>query len=82
MQRKEVIEKISKIVDDNLGYNVPTNEEIFSKSSIDSLDMLSIIMEIEGEFGIEVSDALVEEIATERLSVEGLADKLLSKYEI
>lgn len=82
MQKEEVIEKISKIVNFNLEEDVPANEKIFSKSDIDSLDMLSIIMGIEVEFGIEISDDMIEEISAEQLSVEGLADKLISKYEL
>lgn len=82
MQKEEVIKRISKIVNDNLGGTIPTDETVFSKSEMDSLDMLSIIMEVEGEFGIEIPDAVVEEIASEELSVEGLADKLMSRYEL
>lgn len=82
MQKEEAIEKISKIVNNNLGEDVSTDETIFSKSDIDSLDMLSIIMEIEGEFGIEISDEMIEEITAEELSIEGLADKLMSRYEL
>lgn len=82
MQKEEIIHKISEIVNDNLGSNVPTDEKIFSKSEMDSLDILVIIVKIEGEFGIEIPDSLLEEIATEELSIEGLADKLMSKYEL
>lgn len=82
MQKEEVIHRISKIVDDCLGESIPTDEKVFSKSEMDSLDMLSIIMEIEGEFGIEIPDEMIEEIAMEQLSVEGLVDKLMSRYEL
>lgn len=82
MQKEEVIHRISKIVNDDLGSNVPTDEKIFSKSGMDSLNMLYIIMEIEGEFSIEISDEMIEEIAAEELSIEGLADKLMSRYEL
>lgn len=82
MQKEEVIHRISKIVNSSLGDNVPTDEVIFSKSDMDSLDLLSIIMDIETEFGIEIPDPLIEEIATEELSIEGLADKLMSRYEL
>lgn len=82
MQKEEVINTISKIVNYCLGKNIPTNEKVFSKSEIDSLDMLTIIMDIEGEFGIEIPDSLIEEIASEELSIEGLADKLMSRYNL
>lgn len=82
MQKEEIIHRISKIVDDCLGDNISMDKKIFSKSEMDSLDILIIIVEIEGEFGIEIPDSLIEEIATEELSIEGLADKLMSKYEL
>lgn len=82
MQKEEVIHRISKIVDDCLGDDISTDEKVFSKSEMDSLDMLTIIMEIENEFSIEVPDSLIEEIAAEELSIEGLADKLMSRYEL
>ena len=82
MQKEEIIHRISKIVDDCLGDNISTDEKIFSKSEMDSLDILIIITEIEREFGIEVPDDMMEEIAMEQLSIEGVADKLMSKYEL
>lgn len=82
MQKEEIIHRISKVIDDYLEDNISMDEKIFSKSKIDSLDMLIIIVEIEEEFGIEIPDSLIEEIATEELSIEGLADKLMSKYEL
>ena len=82
MQKEEIIHRISKVIDDYLEDNISMDEKIFSKSKMDSLDMLIIIVEIEEEFGIEIPDSLIEEIATEELSIEGLADKLMSKYEL
>ena len=40
MKREEIITEISQIVYHNLGLNVPTDEKIFSRAEIDSLDML------------------------------------------
>lgn len=82
MQKEEIIHRISKVIDDYLEDNISMDEKIFSKSKMDSLDILIIIVEIEEEFGIEIPDSLIEEIATEELSIEGLADKLMSKYEL
>ena len=82
MQKEEIIHRISKIIDDYLEDNISMDKKIFSKSEMDSLDILIIITEIEREFGIEIPDSLIEEIATEELSIEGLADKLMSKYEL
>lgn len=82
MKREEIITEISQIVYHNLGLNVPTDEKIFSSTEIDSLDMLSITMDIESKFNIEIPDDTVIEIVKEEHSIESLADKLIAKYSL
>jgi acyl carrier protein len=80
MQHTEIIERVKKIVDEQLG--VPADDQKYSDQLVDdlgadSLDLLNIIMAIEEEFNIEVSDKEAESINT----VGGIANIVfLKKY--
>lgn len=82
MQKEEVVSKISAVVEDTLGYPVERDEEVFKAGYMDSLDMLSTIMGLEKEFNISISDETANEFSSEGLSIDQLADKLMSMYEL
>ena len=82
MQKEEVVSKISGAVEEALGYPVEKDEKVFERGYMDSLDMLSVIMGLEREFNIQISDETVNEIASEGLSIDQLADKLMTMYEL
>ncbi len=66
-QEKEVLAKVKEMVASQLG---KTEEEISPESSFiedlgaDSLDLVELIMSMEDEFGLEISDEDAESIIT------------------
>ncbi|WP_099224319.1 acyl carrier protein [Listeria costaricensis] len=63
----EVLEKVTKIIVDRLGVEESkvTLEASFKDDlGADSLDVVELVMELEDEFGVEISDDDAAEIAT------------------
>jgi acyl carrier protein len=63
----EVFDRVKKIVVDRLGVNESevTLEASFKETlGADSLDVVELVMELEDEFEIEISDEDAEKIAT------------------
>ena len=63
----DVLEKVSKIIVDRLGVDESevTLEASFKDDlGADSLDVVELVMELEDEFGMEISDDDAEKIAT------------------
>ncbi len=63
----EVFDRVKKIVVDRLGVNEAevTLEASFKETlGADSLDVVELVMELEDEFEIEISDEDAEKIAT------------------
>jgi acyl carrier protein len=62
-----VLEQITKIISDRLGKDESTitPESSFKEDlGADSLEVVELIMQLEDEFGIEISDEDAEKIAT------------------
>jgi len=67
MEMADVFERISKIVVDRLGVeeSAVTLEASFKDDlGADSLDVVELVMELEDEFDMEISDDEAEKIAT------------------
>ncbi len=63
----EVLERVSKIIVDRLGVEESevTLEASFKDDlGADSLDVVELVMELEDEFGMEISDDDAEKIST------------------
>ena len=63
----DVLEKVSKIIVDRLGVDESevTLEASFKDDlGADSLDVVELVMELEDEFGMEISDDDAEKIST------------------
>lgn len=63
----EINEKVKKIIIDKLGVNaeqVKPEAKIVDDLGADSLDQVELVMELEEQFGLEISDEDAEKIIT------------------
>lgn len=74
----DYFEKIKDIVADQLGAekNEITMETSFEELNADSLDVVELIMALEEEFDIEISDEDAEKLTTVGAAVEYVKSKL------
>ncbi len=75
---KEVFEGLKDIIYDYLGDEPELNEnsKLTDDLGLSSLDLISIVGEIEDRFGIEVDDRSVPSIRTMKDAVAYISDKL------
>jgi acyl carrier protein len=77
-QEKEILAKVKEMVASQLG---KTDEEISPESSFiedlgaDSLDLVELIMSMEDEFGLEISDEDAESIITVQDAVNFILER-------
>ena len=76
---QNILSKVTKIVAEQLGVEEAqvTPQASFSNDlGADSLDVVEIVMALEGEFGIEIPDDDTEQITNVKEAVEYLESKL------
>ena len=61
MTRTEIEEKVEKIVTNIIGITTIKSENDFDKIGIDSIDVMTIVMDIECELDIEIDDEKAEQ---------------------
>lgn len=79
MSETEILEKVQKIVADQLGVDVGEvrPEASFANDlGADSLDTVELVMALEEEFDIEIPDEAAEEIATVQAAVDYIGNKV------
>jgi acyl carrier protein len=65
--REEIYERVKEVLSDNLGIDEAevTEEASFAEDlDADSLDLVELIMELEDQFGIKISDDDAQKILT------------------
>jgi acyl carrier protein len=79
MNKEDVLEKVQKIVSDQLSVDVEqvTPEASFANDlGADSLDTVELVMALEEEFEVEIPDEAAEGIATVQAAVDYISEKL------
>lgn len=78
MDEHEILEKIKEVVADKLDADptdVSEDSRFMEDLGADSLDVVELIMGLEDEFGIEISDEEAEEILTVGDAVKFISEK-------
>ncbi|EKQ69174.1 acyl carrier protein [Leptolyngbyaceae cyanobacterium JSC-12] len=79
MSEKEILDKVQKIVAEQLGVDASevTPQASFANDlGADSLDTVELVMALEEEFDIEIPDEAAEEIATVQAAVDYISNKV------
>ena len=73
MNREEALERVRGILVEQLGVDeeqVPEDASFQGDLDADSLDLVELIMELEDQFGLKISDEDAQQIATVGQAVE------------
>lgn len=79
MDRKEIMEKVKKIISEKLGIEeekVVEEAKLIDDLGADSLDLVDLIMDLENEFNVKVDDSDIEKISTVGEVVDYISKKL------
>ncbi|MEJ5230152.1 MAG: acyl carrier protein [Pseudothermotoga sp.] len=78
MDRKAVLEKVTRIIAEKLGISesqVKEASKLTDDLNADSLDLVDLVMAVEDEFGVKIVDSDLEKIST----VKDVVDYIVSK---
>ena len=79
MSAEEVTRKVKKVIADQLGRNeseIQAEASFLNDLGADSLDIVEMVMTLEEEFGIEISDEEAEKIQTVQEAIEYILGKV------
>lgn len=79
MTREEVLEKVAKIISNHFDIepeNVTDQLNIKDDLNADSISVMEFVLELEDEFGTEISDEDAEKIETVGAAVDYIANNL------
>lgn len=82
MERNEIESKLRTIIADNLNIDesrIKSDSRLEDEFHVGSLDMVEIIMNVEGEFEIEIYDNELEELETLSKATDLVISKLDKK---
>jgi acyl carrier protein len=71
--RKEIVEKVKLIISEQLGVDeaeVTSSASFMDDLGADSLDQVELVMALEEEFGLDVSDEDVEKMLTVQEAID------------
>ena len=77
MSEQEILEKVKEMVASQLGKaenEVTLNASFIEDLGADSLDLVELIMSMEDEYGLEISDEDAEKIVTVKDAVKFIMD--------
>ncbi len=78
MSEQEILEKVKEMVASQLGKaekEVTLDASFIEDLGADSLDLVELIMSMEDEYGLEISDEDAEKIVTVKDAVKFILDK-------
>ena len=78
MSEQEILEKVKEMVASQLGKaekEVTLDASFIEDLGADSLDLVELIMSMEDEYGLEISDEDAEKIVTVKDAVKFIMDK-------
>ncbi len=78
MEREEIISQVKHIISEKLGVSLSEVTETASfvdDLGADSLDIVELVMDLEGKFGLEIPDEDAEKIKTVKDAIEYIENK-------
>ena len=78
MEREEIISQVKQIISEKLGValsEVTETASFVDDLGADSLDIVELIMDLEGKFGLEIPDEDAEKIKTVKDAIEYIENK-------
>ena len=78
MEREEIVSQVKHIISEKLGVSLSEVTETASfvdDLGADSLDIVELVMDLEGKFGLEIPDEDAEKIKTVKDAIEYIENK-------
>ncbi|RMF02067.1 MAG: acyl carrier protein [Bacteroidetes bacterium] len=78
-QLKEIIKPFLEYEDDAIFAGIKPDTNLLDELNLDSVDLIEIVIEIEGAFDIKIADTEIQQIKTVHDVVELIKTKLAAK---